>query len=98
MNTPVALALLALLLAAVHPLRAEKAERTANPRSAAANRQAVDGLSDAELEQVLPLLKEHFINPAALGDAELRRATVHGLLDRIAPGASILQAPTVAGS
>src|SRR5205823_595741 len=51
----------------------------------------VDALSDAELEQVIHLLKDNYLKPEALGEVEQRRATVQGLLDRIAPGASILE-------
>ncbi len=73
-------------------------EPAAKPAPAPTTRALVDGLSEAELEQTIQLLKENFINPAALNEAEMRRATVQGLLDRIAPGASILQAPAAGGS
>ncbi len=53
--------------------------------------QAVDALTDADLAQFLPLLKENYIDPKKLGDADVSRATVQGLLDRLAPGAAILQ-------
>ena len=69
----------------------------ASAASASPLRTAVDGLTDAELDQVLQLLKDNYITPASLSDSEIRRATVQGLLDRIAPGASIQQAP-VAGA
>jgi len=69
------------------------AEPAAKPAAPLTTRAAVDGLSDAELDQVLQLLKDNYINPASLNEAEMRRATVQGLLDRIAPGASIQQAP-----
>jgi hypothetical protein len=69
------------------------ADRAGVATPASVTRTAVDGLSEAELDQVLRLLKENFINPTALNEAEMRRATVQGLLARIAPGASILQVP-----
>jgi hypothetical protein len=72
----------------------EAAKPAAAPAAVSATRSAVDELSDAELEQVLQLLKENFINPSALSDEELRRATVQGMLDRIAPGAAIQKGPT----
>jgi len=56
-------------------------------------RTAVDALSDAELDQVIQLLKDNYIKPDALSEAEQRRATVEGLLDRIAPGAAIVEGP-----
>jgi len=60
---------------------------------ALATRAAVDALNDAELDQVISLLKENYIHPDALSDSEMKRATVQGLLDRIAPGASLAVAP-----
>ena len=35
------------------------------------------------------LLKSNYINPSALSDQELSRATLQGLLDRLAPGVSV---------
>lgn len=71
----------------------DKAKPAAAQAPVSATRTAVDELSDAELEQVLQLLKENFINPSSLSDEELRRATVQGILDRIAPGAAIQKGP-----
>ncbi|MEP6673371.1 MAG: S41 family peptidase [Chthoniobacter sp.] len=58
-------------------------------------RTAVDALSDAELDQVIHLLKDNYIKPDALSDGEQHRATVQGLLNRLAPGAAIIE--SVAG-
>ncbi len=88
------LATLLLMSAATGFSEGPAAAGGSKPTPASLARSAVDGLSDAELDQVLQFLKENYINPAALNEAEMRRATVQGLLDRIAPGASILQAPT----
>jgi hypothetical protein len=70
----------------------------AAPGPALTMRAAVDALNDAELDQVISLLKENYIHPDALSDAEMKRATVQGILDRIAPGASLAEAPAAGGS
>ena len=56
-------------------------------------RRAVDSLTDAELDQVISLLRENYIDPDALSDDEIKRASVQGIIDRIAPGAALAQAP-----
>ena len=61
-------------------------------------RAAIDSLSDADLDQVISLLKDNYINPDALSDDELKRATVQGIIDRLAPGASIAEAPAAGAS
>ena len=61
-------------------------------------RSAVDALNDAGLDEIIALLKENYISPGALSDDELKRATVQGILDRIAPGAAILEALTAGAS
>jgi hypothetical protein len=64
---------------------------------ALSTRAAVDALNDAELDQVISLLKENYIHPEALSDSEMKRASVQGILDRIAPGASLAAAPAAGG-
>ncbi len=59
---------------------------------------AVDTLSPADLEEILPLVREHYIKPEASSELELKRATVQGLLERLGPGAAILQAPVPGAS
>jgi hypothetical protein len=89
MKFPVASALAAvsfLTCAAIH------AEETASKKKAPlTTRAAVDGLSDAELDDVVRLLKDNYIKPDSLSEAEQKRATVQGLLDRLAPGAAIVE-------
>jgi hypothetical protein len=60
-------------------------------------RAAVDSLNDAELDQVISLLKENYIHPDAFSDSEIKRSSVQGILDRIAPGASLVTAPAAGG-
>lgn len=95
MKFSAASALAALLF--LPPVFARSQTPAARPAPAVTTRTLVDALSEAELDQVLQMLRENFINPAALNEAEMRRAAVQGLLDRIAPGASILPAATEDG-
>ena len=52
-------------------------------------RETVDALSDADLKDFLRLLRENYIKPDALSEAELSRATIQGMIERLAPGASL---------
>ena len=61
-------------------------------------REAVDSLTPSDLAEFLPLLHEHYIGASKLTDEELSRATIQGVLDRIAPGARIIDAPVVPAS
>ena len=47
----------------------------------------IDSLQPADLQQVIPLLKSNFINPTALNEVELNRATLQGLIARLGHGA-----------
>ena len=53
-------------------------------------REAVDALPEADLKEFLKILREHYVGGAKLTETEISRATVQGLLDRIAPGASLV--------
>ena len=86
-QTPMKLlaAALAALLLLPSPLRAEAPAKP--PRTA-----EIDTLSDADLGEIETLLRDRYIAPDALSEEQLKRATIQGLLDRIGPGAAILQA------
>ena len=74
---------------------------TAKPRKPGepfTTRAAVDSLNDADLDQIIALLKDNYISPDALSDDELKRATVQGIIDRLAPGAAIAEAPAAGAS
>ena len=89
MKHPVALALAALLVCLPPQLRAEEPEKKpATPASGAAPsaKTLVDSLTEAELDDFIAQLKDHFIKPELLSDLEVKRATVQGLLARLAPG------------
>jgi C-terminal processing protease CtpA/Prc len=98
MKHPVAGALSALLLAASPSLHAQAPTvetKTAEPASKAATTASlIDTFSAAELDEVISLLRDHFIKPEMLADLALKRATVQGTIERLAPGAAILEAPT----
>ena len=52
-------------------------------------RESVDALSDADLKDFFRVLRENYIKPDALSEAELSRATIQGMIERLAPGASL---------
>lgn len=91
MKFPVAFALAALSLLPCAFVRGQSATPVPKKKTPVNTRTAVDALGDAELDQVIKLLKDNYIKPEALGETEQRRATVQGLLERLAPGASIIE-------
>ena len=60
------------------------------PKAPMTLRDAVDALSDADLKEFLNVLREHYIAASKIDDTELARARVQGLLERLAPGATLL--------
>jgi len=50
----------------------------------------VDGLSQEDVAKAISALKEDFARPDALTDAEMGRATLQGLLDRLAPAVDLV--------
>jgi hypothetical protein len=50
----------------------------------------IDSLQPADLQQVISILKNNFINPAALNETELNRATLQGLMIRLGHGVILL--------
>jgi hypothetical protein len=63
---------------------------SASPPNATPTPSLIDLLQPADLQQVIPLLKSNFINPAALNDVELNRATLQGLITRLGHGVILL--------
>ncbi len=61
-----------------------------------APKEAVDALSDADIRQALDLIRSNYVNAAALSEAALNRATLHGLLERLGPGVVIAPAQPAA--
>lgn len=60
----------------------------------------VDTLDAADLQQALPIIKGNYVNPAALSETGLNRATLAGLLSRLGRGVMLLPArsPTAAAT
>ncbi len=50
----------------------------------------LEGLTAADLQKAVPLLREHYLNPAALSETELQRATLAGLLEELGRGVMLL--------
>ncbi|HWL52667.1 MAG TPA: S41 family peptidase [Chthoniobacteraceae bacterium] len=55
----------------------------------------VDGLSGSDIRQALDLIRAHYVNAAALSEDALNRATLQGLLERLAPGV-LIESPDAA--
>jgi hypothetical protein len=53
----------------------------------------VDSLSAADVREAIGALKTNYIQPSAVSEDEIGRATIQGLLARLGPGVSILTAP-----
>jgi hypothetical protein len=56
----------------------------------------VESLTEADLAQLVPLLKEHYVDAEKLTALEISRATAQGLLERLGNGARIVDAPGAA--
>ncbi len=52
-------------------------------------REMVDGLSESQTEQAISALTSDFLDPSKTVDKSIRRATLEGLVRRLAPGASV---------
>ncbi len=61
-------------------------------------RETVDSLSDEDLKDFMRTLRENFVKPDLLSEAEVSRATIQGLIERLAPGASLQPAAGESGS
>ncbi len=59
-------------------------------RAAPSQREAVDALTEPELDQIISLLKQRYLTPGALSEAAVKRATVQGLLERLGASATLL--------
>lgn len=52
----------------------------------------LEALTPADLEQAIPLLRQHYINPAALNETELQRATLAGIFQHLGRRVRLLPA------
>jgi carboxyl-terminal processing protease len=57
-------------------------------------REAVDALTDGELDQVISAIKQRYVSPNALSDVAVKRATVQGLMERLGASANLILAGT----
>jgi hypothetical protein len=49
-------------------------------------KEAIDDLPEADLKELITILRENYVAPDKLDDAAIARATAQGILDRFAPG------------
>ena len=63
---------------------------SAGPSVSAEPKVTVDSLAPAEMEETIRTLKSNFVDPNALKDQEIDRATLQGLLTRLHGGAMLL--------
>jgi C-terminal processing protease CtpA/Prc len=88
---PLILSLLAVVSAAQSQSPSAPVSSKPAPSSPAPSMHAlIDSLQPAELQQVIPLLKNNFVNPGALNEIELNRATLEGLMIRLGHGVVLL--------
>jgi len=50
----------------------------------------VDGLTPEDVAKAVSAIKENYVRPGSLSDVEMERATLQGLLDRLAPAVSLV--------
>ena len=58
----------------------------------------INGMESADLTQAIQALKANYLNPDALSDTELNRATLSGLLARLGRGVMLLPQQTPSGA
>ena len=64
------------------------------PSPSADTKTTVDSLAPAEIDETIRALKSNFVDPNALKDQEINRATLEGLLTRLHGGAMLLPGKT----
>src|SRR6188472_3201375 len=67
---------------------------SAGPSVSVEPRVTVDSLGPAEMEETIRTLKSNFVDPTALKDQEIDRATLQGLLTRLHGGVMLLPGKT----
>jgi Peptidase family S41 len=71
------------------------AAQSPSPSASPANAQAlIDSLAPAEIDEAVRALKSNFVDPNALKDQEITRATLQGLLARLRGGVVLLPGKT----
>ena len=67
---------------------------SAQPSASADTKTTIDSLAPAEIDETIRALKSNFVDPNALKDQEINRATLEGLLTRLRDGAMLLLGKT----
>jgi Peptidase family S41 len=91
LKTIVATVLLAGILSAIF---AQTPSPSALPSASADAKTTVDSLAPAEIDETIRTLKSNFVDPNALKDQEINRATLEGLLTRLHGGAMLMASKT----
>ncbi|HEX4667866.1 MAG TPA: S41 family peptidase [Chthoniobacterales bacterium] len=65
---------------------------SATPALSPPAKTGIDALDAADLQKAIRLIREHYVNPTALNETELDRATLEGLLERLGRGVTLLPA------
>src|SRR5438270_11707568 len=73
-----------------HSTLGETPSPTPKPVASAEAKTPIDSLAPAEIDETIRVRKSNFINPNALKDQEINRATLEGLLGRLHGGAILL--------
>ncbi|PYK42887.1 MAG: hypothetical protein DME46_08880 [Verrucomicrobia bacterium] len=77
----------ALLAGIASAIFAQTPSSSAQPSPSADTKTTVDSLAPAEIDETIRALKSNFVDPNALKDQEINRATLEGLLTRLHGGA-----------
>ena len=89
----------ALIIGLASQSSAQTPSPSVQPSASAEPKVIVDSLAPAEMEETIRALKANFVDPNALKDQEINRATLQGLLTRLHGGAILLPGKTTnAGS
>ena len=84
----------AVIIGLASGVSAQTPAASAGPSASAQAKVAVDSLSPTEMEETIRTLKSNFVDPNALKDQEINRATLEGLLTRLHGGAMLLPGKT----
>jgi hypothetical protein len=83
-----------LMIGTAFPISAQTPSPSAGPSASTEPKVTVDSLAPAEMEETIRTLKSNFVDPNALKDQEINRATLEGLLTRLHGGAMLLPGKT----
>jgi len=84
----------ALMASIASGISAQTPTPSAGPSVSVEPRVTVDSLGPAEMEETIRTLKSNFVDPTALKDQEIDRATLQGLLTRLHGGVMLLPGKT----